>query len=370
MADIKSFPNNQSTYVGAEWVMRWLHGRTSGVFAAAGNAAVSAVQGAMQVAVSDGLGWIANAEANGVVWWNDTYKTTGVPLTLDVPIADGALDRIDRVIVEWETTNYVALPQIKVLVGTPAATPSAPALTNNNVLRQISLARLSIPAGTVAMTASMITDERLDDTVCGLVTESLTIDTSMVQAQMQELLETIEEELREINDGSGVVISVNGKGGVVTLDAEDVGAVEAINGKSGTSITLDADDVGALPVPTIVEDVWDTKQGGAANFDSTATFEVSGSGFVLVQDNTWIDPLSASDYGSTNVTITYNGAVVASAGVRTTSTHSEMQGAYVEYPANVSSGDTFVLTERHTKGGTKHARRRFVCFGCTVTKTA
>ena len=122
--------------------------------------------------------------------------------------------------------------------------------------------------------------------------------------------------------------------------------------------------------PTIVEDVWDTTQGGAANFDSTGTFEVSGSGFVLVQDNTWIDPLSASDYGSTNVTITYNGAVVASAGVRTTSTHSEMQGAYVEYPANVSNGDTFVLNERHTKGGTKHVRRRFVCFGCTVTKTA
>ena len=131
-----------------------------------------------------------------------------------------------------------------------------------------------------------------------------------------------------------------------------------------------ASDVGALPVPTIVEDVWDTNQGGAATFDSTATFEVSGSGFVLVQDNTWIDPLSASDYGSTNVTITYNGAVVASAGVRTTSTHSEMQGAYVEYPANVSNGDTFVLNERHTKGGTKHVRRRFVCFGCTVTKTA
>lgn len=246
MADIKSFPNNQSTYVGAEWVMRWLHGRTSGVFAAAGNAAVSAVQGAMQVAVSDGLGWIANAEANGVVWWNDTYKTTGVPLTLDVPIADGALDRIDRVIVEWETTNYVALPQIKVLVGTPAATPSAPALTNNNVLRQISLARLSIPAGTVAMTASMITDERMDDTVCGLVTESLTIDTSMVQAQMQELLETIEEELREINDGSGVVISVNGHSGVVNITAESLGALTSVNGKLGPNATLTPDDVGAM----------------------------------------------------------------------------------------------------------------------------
>lgn len=282
MADIKSFPNNQSTYVGAEWVMRWLHGRTSGVFAAAGNAAVSAVQGAMQVAVSDGLGWIANAEANGVVWWNDTYKTTGVPLTLDVPIADGALARIDRVVVEWETTNYVALPQIKVLVGTPAATPSAPALTNNNVLRQISLARLSIPAGTVAMTASMITDERMDDTVCGLVTESLVIDTSMVQAQMQELLETIEEELREINDGSGVVISVNGMGGVVTITAESLGALISINGKTGPNATLTPDDVGAM---STWELLWTNASPTSSFAAQTVSLDLSGYDAVLIDVN-------------------------------------------------------------------------------------
>ncbi len=303
MAEIKSFPNNQSIYVGAEWVMRWLHGRTSGVFAAAGNAAVSAVQGAMQVAVSDGLGWIANAEANGVVWWNDTYKTTGVPLTLDVPIADGALDRIDRVIVEWETTNYVALPQIKVLVGTPAATPSAPALTNNNVLRQISLARLSIPAGTVAMTASMITDERMDDTVCGLVTESLVIDTSMVQAQMQELLETIEEELREINDGSGVVISVNGKGGIVALDAEDVGALESINGKSGTTITLTPDDVGAMSKWDLL---WTNASPTSAFAAQTIALDLSGFDAVIIVNRHWTNnilyrshyvPIDGNSYG-------------------------------------------------------------------------
>ena len=43
MANIKSFPNNRDEYVGAEYAMRWLHGRTSGVFAADNNAAVSAV---------------------------------------------------------------------------------------------------------------------------------------------------------------------------------------------------------------------------------------------------------------------------------------------------------------------------------------
>ena len=52
MANIKSFPNNQDEYIGAEYVMRWLHGRTSGVFGADNNANVSAVQGAMAVTMA------------------------------------------------------------------------------------------------------------------------------------------------------------------------------------------------------------------------------------------------------------------------------------------------------------------------------
>ena len=47
MATINSFPNNADEYIGAEEVMRWLHGRTSGVYGGAGNAAVTAVSGEM-----------------------------------------------------------------------------------------------------------------------------------------------------------------------------------------------------------------------------------------------------------------------------------------------------------------------------------
>ena len=75
MAEIKSWPNNQDEYVGAEYVMRWLHGRTSGVFAAENNAAVTAVQSSMAVNVSDGIGWLTDADANGIVWWIGTEKT-------------------------------------------------------------------------------------------------------------------------------------------------------------------------------------------------------------------------------------------------------------------------------------------------------
>lgn len=201
MPNIRSFPNNQSSYVGAEWVMRWLHGRTSGVFGAAGNAAVSVVPSSMQLQVADGIGWLSNADGNGIVWWIDNYQSNGANLTLTVDTASATYDRIDRVIVEWETTNYVALPTVKLLKGTPAASPAAPALTNDTLKRQISLARIRVPAGATSLSAANLTDERLSS-VCGLVTESVSVDTSMIQSQFDALLAAIEAELVNVTGGS------------------------------------------------------------------------------------------------------------------------------------------------------------------------
>nr|DAH96127.1 MAG TPA: Receptor Binding Protein [Caudoviricetes sp.] len=202
MGNIKSFPNNRDEYIGAEYAMRWLHGRTSGVFAADNNAAVAAVQGSMAVTVSDGLGWLTDSDGNGIVWWNDAEKSAGAKLQLTVDAADGVLNRIDRVIVEWQTTDYADLPEIKILKGTASSTAAVPALTNNGTKRQISLAQISVAAGTTAITASMITDERLDPAVCGLVTESVAIDTTTMQAQFEALLSAIQEELAQIEGGS------------------------------------------------------------------------------------------------------------------------------------------------------------------------
>jgi hypothetical protein len=201
MGNIKSFPNNRDEYIGAEYAMRWLHGRTSGVFAADNNAAVSAVQNSMAVAVSDGLGWLTDSDGNGIVWWNDAEKSAGAKLQLTVDSADGVLNRIDRVIVEWQTTDYADLPEIKILKGTASSTAAAPALTNNGTKRQISLAQISVAAGTTAITASMITDERLNPAVCGLVTESVTADTSVINAQFAALLAQLRTAIEQAAGG-------------------------------------------------------------------------------------------------------------------------------------------------------------------------
>lgn len=208
MAQIKNFPNNYNEEVGAINVMKWLHGRTSGVFAGDGNAAVTALSpAAMAVQVSDGTGWLANAGKDGVVWWIDNEETSGSKLQLTIDAADGALNRIDRVIVEWETTTYAVLPEVKVLKGTVASNAVAPELTNNSSLRQICLAQISIPAGTTEITASLITDTRLNNALCGLVTDGISIDTSTMNAQFEALLKSIQQELEGLEAGTGVELA-------------------------------------------------------------------------------------------------------------------------------------------------------------------
>lgn len=199
MAEIKNFPNNADEFIGAENVMKWLHGRTSGVFGAENNLAVTAGYGAMQILVSDGLGWLANENKDGTVFWNDTKSETGTELALPLSVSDAVLPRIDRVVVTWETVDYTEKPVIEILSGTASASPAAPELTNNTLKRQISLAQVYIAPASTKITADNITDERLNSDVCGIVTEDISVDTSMAQNQFLALLKRIKQELDDLN---------------------------------------------------------------------------------------------------------------------------------------------------------------------------
>lgn len=204
MAEIKNFPNNVDEYIGAENVMKWLHGRSSGVFGADGNLSVTA-NGDMTVSVSDGVGWLSNDKADGTVFWNDTKEQTGSELRLTIPLADPVLPRIDRIVVSWDTVDYASKPRIEVLKGTPNNAPTAPELTNNTLKRQISLARINVAAAVSSISADSITDERLDPDACGLVTDWVSVDTTTIQAQFSALLEKVKTELAQLHSGTAMM---------------------------------------------------------------------------------------------------------------------------------------------------------------------
>ena len=239
MAEIKSFPNNADEYISAEWPMRWLHGRTSGVFGENGGGAVAAVLDTMKVTVDDATGWMSNSNSDGICWFNDTYKSTGKKLELEIGAADGVLSRIDRVVVEWKTTTYADKPEIKILQGTASSNPTPPTLTNDNLKRQISLARVLVPAGSTSVSSANITDERLDPSVCGIVTDRVGVDTSMVNAQLNAFIEQSENELNTFVEQSENEFNTWFATVQDTLDSDTAGhLLNLINGKEDIPVVL------------------------------------------------------------------------------------------------------------------------------------
>lgn len=76
--------------------------------------------------------------------------------------AAGAAPRIDLVVARLNLGTGTGDRKISLAVkeGAPAATPTVPALTNTAAVKEIALARVSVPASVTAIAASHITDAR------------------------------------------------------------------------------------------------------------------------------------------------------------------------------------------------------------------
>jgi len=73
--------------------------------------------------------------------------------------------RIDRVVARLDNTNRFI--EFDVIQGTPAGSPTAPALTQTTTTYELSLAQVYLANGYTTITNSVITDERSSLSVCG-----------------------------------------------------------------------------------------------------------------------------------------------------------------------------------------------------------
>lgn len=244
MAQIKNFPNNADEYTYAQDVMKWHRPRTQGVYGAGDNLSVKPLAApAMAVTVTDGFAWIKDDRGNGCVCWNDNFEQNGALLNLSIAASSSTQNRIDRVVVSWETAGYVEKPEIIVLTGTPSSSPIAPAITNDGAVRQISLAQIFVPAGASSITADMITDERLNAAVCGIVTESVSVDTSVMQSQFDALLLIYQSAIQSSIEGSipphAFTHSIDGSDRLTPADIGAVAEAAKINMSGAVNITLE-----------------------------------------------------------------------------------------------------------------------------------
>lgn len=184
------FPLENTDYSAAD-AQLWFATRLSGVYA--NNHLAVSPAGGMGVNVGKGIAWLHYGEFAGAV-----YGNTG-EVSLPVLIADAMYPRIDRVVVRYDAIQNKGL--LAISTGTPASTPSAPAIVRNENAYEISLAQIYVAAGATEITVANITDERLDESVCGLMRDGVTgIDTSIIQAQAIASLEKVQDDAKEVLD--------------------------------------------------------------------------------------------------------------------------------------------------------------------------
>ena len=217
----------------AQWVASFL---SSGVYA--DDLAVTAGEN-MQIVLPAGRAWI-----NGYYYRNDSA------LALPLENADGVLNRRDTVVLRWDVNERTITAQV--LTGTPASNPEAPAITRTAEQYDLKLAEISIPAGTTSTTQALITDTRMNDSVCGIVTGVVAqVDTTtfynQIAADLAEFKSSNEAGFTAWANGLKDVLNESAAGNLLnlinqraytTLSCTKSGTVYALTGLTATSGTV------------------------------------------------------------------------------------------------------------------------------------
>lgn len=183
-AIVTTYPLDGITYDAAD-AAGYNSARTSGVYSAEEDYTVTP-GGGYTVKVSGGRAWVHPAKYVGY----SIIKQE--PDTLTLPLADAQRPRIDRVVLRYDAAARKSY--LLVLEGTSASTPTAPAISRTNLLYDLCLAQITRPAGSTAITAGNITDTRLDESLCGVMSDGVTrIPTDQLLKAAQARINALEE---------------------------------------------------------------------------------------------------------------------------------------------------------------------------------
>ena len=142
----------------------------------------------MTVTVQAGKAWI-----NGHILINDD------DYVLEIELADGVLNRIDRVVARYDTVDREIRLEVK--KGTFASSPVAPELQRDADAYELALADIYVAKGAVSITQANITDLRFNTELCGIVKGTVDqIDTTDLFAQYQAAFNDWFQELKDVLD--------------------------------------------------------------------------------------------------------------------------------------------------------------------------
>ncbi len=219
MSSIVLYPANGYDFDAAD-VAAYNAPRTSGVYSSDEDFVVTAV-GGMDVTVSAGLGWVRPERFAGY----SICKRD--PDTITLPLADGSRPRIDRLVLRYDAAARKA--SLQVLTGDASSTPTAPAISRTALVYDLCLAEISRPAGSTAVTAANLTDTRLDEDLCGVMSDGVTrLPTAQLLAQARAIISALEETASQsAEDAAGSASKAAGSESAADASAKNAAASEA-----------------------------------------------------------------------------------------------------------------------------------------------
>ncbi len=235
------FPLDNTPYEAKD-MGTYLATRTRGVFSSDGNLAVTPGESGLSVSVSPGLAWLK---------WSDYWGTAALQaqaITLNLDTADGALKRIDAIVCRLDKVNNRA--EIVVKKGAPSSAPIVVPPVRDANYDELYIATVLIGAGVISISASAITDQRLNEEYCGLMRDGITgIPTAQLQEQVQQLIDHLRAEVDGIEQGSEVMLKTvyDADGDGVVDEAEKVSNALTLKNAAGEVVaTFDGSEAAIL----------------------------------------------------------------------------------------------------------------------------
>ena len=207
---IITYPLNDIEY-NAEEAEAHTSTKRSGIYSS--EQFVATVTGQREITITGGFAWVKNGEFKG------KSITVTTPEVLTVATSDGSLPRIDFLVLKFDASQNSSRFEIK--QGTPSTNAVPPELIKQEDIYELGLYTIGVPAGSVEIRQSYLTDVRLDPEQCGLIQDTILgsngyIDPEDIRGKL-ELIKSFTLGVGAGNTVAKVVINRDSHGNVFDL---------------------------------------------------------------------------------------------------------------------------------------------------------
>lgn len=184
-----TYPLNNLSF-SAEDVGIYNSTRTTGIFAG-DDFSATLTGNDNTVTVGAGMAWMRLQKFFGVA------VAMKAQTAVDMGLPDTNYPRIDAIILQFDANKNST--ELVCKKGTASSSPQPPEVTRTAAVHEIHLYQVRREPSATAITASKVTDLRLNSSYCGLMADAVTrVDTTTINAQIKALIQELDDKLQAV----------------------------------------------------------------------------------------------------------------------------------------------------------------------------